>query len=61
MAAFSDHLPMWLDIDGGEVSLAKGQKPFRIESMWVGQEACLGTTFLFGGHIENPLDDSAMW
>lgn len=37
--AHSDHVPIWLDSKGGHVPF-KGNKPFKFESMCLGNKAC---------------------
>lgn len=37
--ANSNHIPIWLDIEGGRV-LSKGNKLFRFETMWLDDNAC---------------------
>ncbi|XP_042962598.1 uncharacterized protein LOC122296867 [Carya illinoinensis] len=39
VAAYSDHIPLWLDTHGGCIQ-NKGLKPFRFEAMWVGDREC---------------------
>lgn len=38
--AYSDHLPMILNTDGGALNHSNGSKPFRFESMWIGNAKC---------------------
>ncbi|XP_022841874.1 uncharacterized protein LOC111365549 [Olea europaea var. sylvestris] len=36
---YSDHRPLWIQLQGASQTL-KGPKPFRFESMWIGEKAC---------------------
>lgn len=37
--AYSDHLPLWMDMKG-KYSVTQGPRPFRFESMWLGEVGC---------------------
>lgn len=39
LAAYSYHIPLWLDTDGHQVS-SQGPRPFRLEAMWLGEKEC---------------------
>lgn len=39
MVAYSDHIPLWIDTNGGLIR-RRGNQPFRFETMWVGEMEC---------------------
>lgn len=41
VAAYSDHIPLWLDTNGGLIR-RRGERPFRFKTMWVGDKECSG-------------------
>lgn len=39
VAAYSNHLPLWIDTDGGMI-YNQGKKSFKFETMWLGEREC---------------------
>ncbi|XP_042962749.1 uncharacterized protein LOC122297028 [Carya illinoinensis] len=52
MAAYSDHIPIWLNTNGGLIR-KRGKRLFRFEAMWVGNKDCSSIVERIWGEGEN--------